>query len=645
MQKLAQPVKLWYWGPFFRHERPQAGRFRQFHQVGAEAIGIRLAAGRRRDHRPAQRPPARARRPGADAAGSAASARPGRGAATGPSSGLSASATRPSSPRTCGANRREPAARLRRQGRGHPRGDGEAPRRCSTRLEGEDAEHFDEVRALLDRAGVHYELDPTLVRGLDYYTPHRLLVRVRAARRPVGGRRRRPLRRPDRAARRAADPGRRAGPRDRADAARADEHGGETAVSDVFVAAAGGAARAGPRPRRSSCAAPGSPPTSTSPGRGFKGQMKQADRSGADVTVILDEEGAGTAARHGDGRPAAGGPGRDAGGGPRAVERLPGAPRPNGYRDTWCGQVLADRVDQTVRVAGWVHRRRDHGGLIFIDLRDRTGLVQLVFNPDAAGAAPGAGPQAARRGRDQRRGRGRSRAAPRRSTPSCRPASSSCGWPRPSCSPTPRRPPFEIEGYSGEVGEELRLRYRYLDLRRERMRDALTLRHRVTAAIREFLDGRGLPRHRDAGAHPLDPRGRPRLPRPQPPPAGLVLRAAAVAAALQAAADGRRLRALLPDRPLLPRRGPARRPPARLHPARPGDVVRRGRRRDRAERAAAGRGARARWASRSSCRCGASPTTRRWRATAPTSPTCASGSSWPTSPTACARPSSTPSAA
>ena len=71
------------------------------------------------------------------------------------------------------------------------------------------------------------------------------------------------------------------------------------------------------------------------------------------------------------------------------------------------GEVLGDRVDSEVRVAGWVHRRRDHGGLIFIDLRDRTGLVQLVFHPDASGERVRAGPRAARRGRAERRRRRR----------------------------------------------------------------------------------------------------------------------------------------------------------------------------------------------------------------------------------------------
>ena len=59
-------------------------------------------------------------------------------------------------------------------------------------------------------------------------------------------------------------------------------------------------------------------------------------------------------------------------------------PRSNHYRDPWCGAVRADQVGEVVRVAGWVHRRRDHGGLVFIDLRDRSGLLQIVFNPDHA---------------------------------------------------------------------------------------------------------------------------------------------------------------------------------------------------------------------------------------------------------------------
>ena len=66
------------------------------------------------------------------------------------------------------------------------------------------------------------------------------------------------------------------------------------------------------------------------------------------------------------------------------------APRANGYRDAWGGDLDASRAGSPARVAGWVHRRRDHGGLIFIDLRDRSGIVQLVFHPEngARGASP-----------------------------------------------------------------------------------------------------------------------------------------------------------------------------------------------------------------------------------------------------------------
>ena len=83
----------------------------------------------------------------------------------------------------------------------------------------------------------------------------------------------------------------------------------------------------------------------------------------------------------------------------RRAERLPRTARQRATATPGAGQVLDDRVDGDVRVAGWVHRRRDHGGLVFIDLRDRTGLVQLVFDPDELGRGVRARAPAARRGR------------------------------------------------------------------------------------------------------------------------------------------------------------------------------------------------------------------------------------------------------
>jgi aspartyl-tRNA synthetase len=164
--------------------------------------------------------------------------------------------------------------------------------------------------------------------------------------------------------------------------------------------------------------------------------------------------------------------------------------RPNEYRDTWCGRVLPDRVDSEVRVAGWVHRRRDHGGLVFIDLRDRTGLVQLVFNPDEAGEAFKLGHEL------------RSEDVLTASGPVVKRSPDTINPDLPTGEVEVRvrgarllsdadTPPFEIESFSGEVSEETRLRYRYLDLRRDRMRQALQLRHKVTSAMREFLSGEG----------------------------------------------------------------------------------------------------------------------------------------------------------
>jgi aspartyl-tRNA synthetase len=164
--------------------------------------------------------------------------------------------------------------------------------------------------------------------------------------------------------------------------------------------------------------------------------------------------------------------------------------RPNAFRDAWCAQVLGERVDSEVRVAGWVHRRRDHGGLIFVDLRDRTGIVQLVFHPDSSGEAFELGHRL--RAEDVVSVAG---TVVRRSEETVNPDLPTGEFELRVGSAElladAETPPFQIEGFSGEVGEDARLRHRYLDLRREPMREALMLRHRVTAAIREFFDGEG----------------------------------------------------------------------------------------------------------------------------------------------------------
>ncbi len=162
----------------------------------------------------------------------------------------------------------------------------------------------------------------------------------------------------------------------------------------------------------------------------------------------------------------------------------------NEFRDTWCGQVLGERVDSDAKVAGWVHRRRDHGGLIFIDLRDRTGIVQLVFHPDSSGAAFELAHRL--RAEDVLSAAGTVvRRSPETVNPDLPTGEFELAVGNAELLADAETPPFQIEGFSGEVGEDARLRHRYLDLRREPMREALVLRHRVTAAMREFLDREG----------------------------------------------------------------------------------------------------------------------------------------------------------
>jgi aspartyl-tRNA synthetase len=164
-------------------------------------------------------------------------------------------------------------------------------------------------------------------------------------------------------------------------------------------------------------------------------------------------------------------------------------PRPNRYRDRWAGQLRADAVGERPRVAGWVHRRRDHGGLIFVDLRDRTGLLQLVFRPEEAPDAHAAAGRLRAEdvitatGELLRREEGT--VNPHLPTGEVELAVSEL-----ELLADAETPPFQIDE-DEPVGEELRLRYRYLDLRKERMRDTMILRHQVVKTIRDHLSDRG----------------------------------------------------------------------------------------------------------------------------------------------------------
>ncbi|HEU4701555.1 MAG TPA: aspartate--tRNA ligase [Conexibacter sp.] len=164
------------------------------------------------------------------------------------------------------------------------------------------------------------------------------------------------------------------------------------------------------------------------------------------------------------------------------------APRANAYRDAWAGSLTAERADTPARVAGWVHRRRDHGGLIFIDLRDRSGIVQLVFHPDRA-------PQAHRaahalRSEDVLTAAGTVvRRDPENVNPNIPTGEIELTVDELVLHADAETPPFPIDE-DGPVDELIRLRHRTLDLRRRPLQDALLLRHRAIQAMRRVLDER-----------------------------------------------------------------------------------------------------------------------------------------------------------
>ncbi|RRJ84170.1 aspartate--tRNA ligase [Aestuariirhabdus litorea] len=157
-------------------------------------------------------------------------------------------------------------------------------------------------------------------------------------------------------------------------------------------------------------------------------------------------------------------------------------------RSQYCGELNSTHIDQEVTLCGWVHRRRDHGGVIFLDLRDRDGIAQVVFDPDTGEHFQRA---------DKVRGeyvvqvKGRVRARPEGTVnPDMPTGEIEVLGKELVILNSAATPPFQLDEHQS-VGEDVRLKYRYVDLRRPEMQQKLRFRSRITSAIRSYLDQNG----------------------------------------------------------------------------------------------------------------------------------------------------------
>lgn len=157
-------------------------------------------------------------------------------------------------------------------------------------------------------------------------------------------------------------------------------------------------------------------------------------------------------------------------------------------RTHYCGELRSSHNEETVTLCGWVHRRRDHGGVIFLDLRDRDGLVQVVFDPD-----DDVNFNTADKVRSEYvvKVTGRVRARPEGTVNKDLPTGEiEVLGKQITVLNAAATPPFPLDSHSG-VGEDVRLKYRYMDLRRPEMQSKLILRSRISTALRRYLDDKG----------------------------------------------------------------------------------------------------------------------------------------------------------
>ncbi|MEE9343659.1 MAG: amino acid--tRNA ligase-related protein, partial [Gammaproteobacteria bacterium] len=153
-------------------------------------------------------------------------------------------------------------------------------------------------------------------------------------------------------------------------------------------------------------------------------------------------------------------------------------------RTHYCGELNTSQLDQEITLVGWVHRRRDHGGVIFIDLRDREGRAQVVFDPDTEetfATAENVRSEFVVQVKGRVRGRPEGAINPDMATGEIEVLGKQL-----TILNSAETPPFHLD--DEHVSEEHRLRYRYIDLRRPEMFDKIRLRAKVTRELRNYLD-------------------------------------------------------------------------------------------------------------------------------------------------------------
>jgi len=163
--------------------------------------------------------------------------------------------------------------------------------------------------------------------------------------------------------------------------------------------------------------------------------------------------------------------------------------RKNKYRNIWCGNISKKDIGHKVKISGWVHRRRDLGNLTFIDLRDRTGIVQVVFDPDISKENHNLSKKLRAEFVITIEGKVRKRPVGT-INPELRTGEIEVIAEKLKILSESKTPPFLVEDDT-EIDEKLRFKYRYLDLRRPGVMNILVIRDQMAVAMREYLKGQG----------------------------------------------------------------------------------------------------------------------------------------------------------